>query len=318
MFSPDDTIVAIATPPGRGGIGVVRVSGPRRAAGRRRRFRTRTAPLEPRRATLVRVTANSTAVDRAVAHVLSRPALVHRRRRGGDQRARQPVCSCTRSSKRRSQAGAQARRAGRVHVSRLPATAGSIWCRPRRCSDLVDAVTPLQARAAFDQLEGTLTARIREIDAALFELIARLEASLDFPDEGYHFVEPEVRPARSTTIARQIETLLADAGRGRLVREGAQVAIVGRPELRQIQPLQSARRRGPRDRHRHSRDDARSGHRGGRHRRDGGHAGRHGGPAAARRPMRSSRKGSPRARAAERGRRPGDRRARCIESAHGR
>ena len=57
-------------------------------------------------------------------------------------------------------------------------------------ADLIDAVTPLQARAAFDQLEGTLTRAIAEIDAALFDLIARLEASVDFPDEGYHFVEP--------------------------------------------------------------------------------------------------------------------------------
>ena len=57
-------------------------------------------------------------------------------------------------------------------------------------ADLIDAATPLQARIAFDQLEGTLTERIAAIDAQLFDLIARLEASLDFPDEGYHFVEP--------------------------------------------------------------------------------------------------------------------------------
>ena len=57
-------------------------------------------------------------------------------------------------------------------------------------ADLIDAVTPLQARAAFDQLDGTLTREIAAIDAVLFELIARLEASVDFPDEGYHFVEP--------------------------------------------------------------------------------------------------------------------------------
>src|SRR5207302_10928435 len=56
-------------------------------------------------------------------------------------------------------------------------------------ADLVDAVTPLQARAAFDQLEGTLTGTIGEIDRALFDLIARLEASIDFPDEGYHFLD---------------------------------------------------------------------------------------------------------------------------------
>jgi tRNA U34 5-carboxymethylaminomethyl modifying GTPase MnmE/TrmE len=49
-------------------------------------------------------------------------------------------------------------------------------------------VTPLQARAAFDQLQGTLTAQISAIDASLFDLIAKLEASIDFPDEGYHFV----------------------------------------------------------------------------------------------------------------------------------
>ena len=47
--------------------------------------------------------------------------------------------------------------------------------------DLIDAVTPLQARAAFDQLHGTLTRAIGAIDAAFFDLIARLEASVDFP-----------------------------------------------------------------------------------------------------------------------------------------
>ena len=58
-------------------------------------------------------------------------------------------------------------------------------------ADLIDAVTPLQARAAFDQLEGTLTAAIGAIEKALFDIIAKLEASLDFPDEGYHFVGAE-------------------------------------------------------------------------------------------------------------------------------
>ncbi len=95
--------------------------------------------------------------------------------------------------------------------------------------DLVNSVTPLQARAAFDQLEGTLTAKIREIDTALFELSARLEASLDFPEEGYHFVQPGSAASEILTISGQIERLLTDARRGRLVREGAQVAIVGRP-----------------------------------------------------------------------------------------
>ena len=108
-------------------------------------------------------------------------------------------------------------------------TGASISIQAEAVRDLVDAVTPLQARAAFDQLEGTLTARIREIDGALFELSARLEASLDFPEEGYHFLDPESGEQEIREIGRQIERLLSDARRGRLVREGAQVAILGRP-----------------------------------------------------------------------------------------
>jgi tRNA modification GTPase len=98
-------------------------------------------------------------------------------------------------------------------------------------ADLIDAVTPRQARAAFDQLEGTLTTRIREIESALFDLIARLEASLDFPDEGYHFVAREAAAKEIKAIAARIDDLLADAHRGRIIREGAQIAIVGTPNV---------------------------------------------------------------------------------------
>jgi tRNA modification GTPase len=98
-------------------------------------------------------------------------------------------------------------------------------------ADLIDAVTPLQARAAFDQLEGTLTNVIGDIDRALFDIIAKLEASLDFPDEGYHFVAPDEARAALGRVIEQIDALLAQAARGRLVREGAQVAIVGAPNV---------------------------------------------------------------------------------------
>ena len=98
-------------------------------------------------------------------------------------------------------------------------------------ADLVEAVTPLQARAAFDQLQGTLTRAIAEIDAGLFDLVARLEASVDFPDEGYHFVEPSVVGDTIDGLMLRVDRLLADARRGRLVREGLQIAIVGRPNV---------------------------------------------------------------------------------------
>jgi tRNA modification GTPase len=98
-------------------------------------------------------------------------------------------------------------------------------------ADLIDAVTPLQARVAFDQLEGTLTAAMGAIEAQLFDLMARLEASLDFPDEGYHFVTRQVAAGELGQIGARIDTLLAQAPRGRLIREGAQIAIVGSPNV---------------------------------------------------------------------------------------
>ena len=95
--------------------------------------------------------------------------------------------------------------------------------------DLIDAVTPAQARLAFDALEGTLTNRIRSVDSALMDLIAQLEASLDFPDEGYHFVEPDAALRAIHAAVADIDAVLADARRGRLIREGLTLAIVGRP-----------------------------------------------------------------------------------------
>jgi len=76
-----------------------------------------------------------------------------------------------------------------------------------------------------------LTARIAAIDAELFDLLARVEASLDFPDEGYHFAEPATIADTLGGIIGNIDALLADAGRGRMLREGATVVIAGRPNV---------------------------------------------------------------------------------------
>jgi tRNA modification GTPase len=65
----------------------------------------------------------------------------------------------------------------------------------------------------------------------LFDLIARLEASLDFPDEGYHFVQREGAAREIAAIRSDVRQLLAQATRGRLIREGAQIAIVGTPNV---------------------------------------------------------------------------------------
>src|SRR5262249_20849351 len=98
-------------------------------------------------------------------------------------------------------------------------------------ADLIDAVTPLQARAAFDQLEGTLTQAIAAIDAAVFDVIVKLEASVDFPDEGYHFAAAGEVTCALDSILQKTAALIAGARRGRLIREGLQVVIVGKPNV---------------------------------------------------------------------------------------
>ena len=226
MYAADDTIVAIATPPGRGGIGVVRVSGPaaREVAAA---VTDRAEPLEPRRATVARVRARGAAVDRAVLTLFCAPHsytgedVLEISAHGSPVLLSAIVEAAVGAGARLAEPGEFTFRAylrGRIDLVQAEAV-----------RDLVDAVTPLQARAAFDQLEGTLTARIRDIDGALFDLSARLEASLDFPDEGYHFVDADSVRTTILSLVAQIETLLGEARRGRLVREGAQVAIVGTP-----------------------------------------------------------------------------------------
>jgi tRNA modification GTPase len=226
MFSPSDTIVAIATPPGRGGIGVVRISGPS-AAEVAASLCDRSAPLEPRRATLTHVRAEGARIDRAVLtffpspHSYTGEDVLEISAHGSPLLLRAIVEAAMVAGARLAEPGEFTLRAylhGRLDLVQAEAV-----------QDLVAAVTPLQARAAFDQLEGTLTARIREIDGELFALSARLEASLDFPDEGYHFIEPGSAAKEIDAVIGALESLLGDAGRGRLVREGAQVAIVGRP-----------------------------------------------------------------------------------------
>ncbi len=226
MFSPTDTIVAIATPPGRGGIGIVRISGPH-ASEVASRVAGRSAPLAARHATLTDIRIDGTAIDRAVVtffpapHSYTGEDVVEISAHGSPIVLRGIVETAMRSGARLAEPGEFTFRAylhGRMDLVQAEAV-----------RDLVDSVTPLQARAAFDQLEGTLTGRIREIDTALFELSARVEASLDFPEEGYHFITPGSAADEILAICRQIELLLADARRGRLVREGAHVAILGRP-----------------------------------------------------------------------------------------
>jgi tRNA modification GTPase len=233
MFSPEDTIVAIATPPGRGGLGVVRVSGPSacEVAGQ---ILVRDAPLQPRHATFTRVRGESSSlgegpVDEVIAtwfpapHSYTGEHSVEISTHGSPMVLQAVLRSAIAAGARLARPGEFTFRAflnGRIDLVQAEAVA-----------DLIDAVTPLQARVAFDQLDGTLTARIKALDSRLLDLVARLEASLDFPDEGYHFIEPHAVTCAVTGVIDELDELLRASVRGRMIRDGATVVIAGRPNV---------------------------------------------------------------------------------------
>ena len=231
MFNTDDTIVAIATPPGRGGIGVVRLSGPNAQSiagvllSRRAGLKARTATL----ATLTRAAGDDDAeqIDQVLATFFPGPAsytgddVVELSAHGSPVVLEAIVEAAMRSGARLAEPGEFTFRGflnGRIDLVQAEAVA-----------DLVDSVTPLQARLAYDQLEGTLSTEIRAIDTTLFDLIASLEASLDFPEEGYHFVDRQKTVTAIADISARISGLLAGGRRGRVIREGRQVVIIGSP-----------------------------------------------------------------------------------------
>ena len=96
-------------------------------------------------------------------------------------------------------------------------------------ADLSAAVTPRQARAAFAQLEGGLSQARRALGSRIVDVVALLEASLDFPDESYHFASPGDLASRIDAIHADVVSLLGRAGEGCLLRNGATIAITGRP-----------------------------------------------------------------------------------------
>jgi len=262
VFSPTDTIVAIATAPVRAGIGVVRLSGPR-ARAVARAILTAAHDLEPRHATLTRVLgglereappsspgrprvpqaiegsapearipnpkSRIPRIDEVIATYFPAPRsytaedVVEISAHGSVVLLRDIVRAAIGAGARLAEPGEFTLRAflnGRIDLVQAEAVA-----------DLVEAVTPLQARVAFDQLEGTLTRAIAALDQELFDLAARLEASVDFPDEGYHFVAPGEAAAALGRVRDGIDRLLATSASGRVIREGRHIAILGKPNV---------------------------------------------------------------------------------------
>jgi tRNA modification GTPase len=228
ILSYDDTIVAVSTPPGAGGIGIVRMSGPEALRILRSLFRpSSTGPEQaPRCLCHGRLVdrADGTVVDEVLAtfmpapHTYTRQDVVEINTHGGPLVVRRTLELCLELGARLAEPGEFTLRAflnGRIDLAQAEAV-----------RDLVAARTSLAARQAVAQLDGLLSSRVRTVRERLQSCLAALEAWLDF-DEGE---EPGLEPALQASNA-EIEALVRSADAGIMRREGLRAAIVGRPNV---------------------------------------------------------------------------------------
>lgn len=222
------TIFALATPPGKGGVAVLRLSGGR--AGDALQALSGAVLPAPRRASLRTLNdpASGEMIDRALALWFPAPAsftgedVVELHVHGGRAVSAALAEALSRlPGLRPAEPGEFSRRAfenGKLDLTEAEAIA-----------DLVAAETAAQRRQALRQLDGALGALYEDWRGRLLRALAHLEADIDFPDEDLpEDTTQAVRPALAA-LAGEIAAHLDDAGRGERLREGAQIAIVGPP-----------------------------------------------------------------------------------------
>jgi tRNA modification GTPase len=222
-----DLIAAIATAPGRGGVGVVRVSG------------ADIAPLAtailghlpaPRRATFVRfLDAAGEAIDEGIALVFAAPhsftgeAVLELQGHGGPVVLNLILQRCVELGARLAEPGEFTRRAylnGKLDLAQAEAVA-----------DLIDAASSEAARSAVRSLSGAFSARIGELVEALTRLRMLVEATLDFPEEEIDFLQQADVFGRLDRIDASLRAVRAQAKRGALLREGLAVVLIGQPNV---------------------------------------------------------------------------------------
>jgi len=222
-----DTIAAIATPAGRGGIGVVRVSGPDVAA-----ISGKILGLlpPPRRALLARFRdAGGEPIDEGIAlffpapHSYTGEAVLELQGHGGPVVMQALLRACLDAGARLAEPGEFTRRAfleGRLDLAQAEAVA-----------DLIDASSQEAARAALRSLSGEFSAAISKLSGQLVELRALTEAMLDFPEEELDTVHRDDAASRLAAVQRQLDEVLAKSREGSLLRSGVHVVLAGRPNV---------------------------------------------------------------------------------------
>lgn len=228
MISIWDTIAAISTPPGRGGIGVVRLSGPNAKPIAESMLRLR-SPLAPGRARFAEVTeAHTQAVlDQAVATWFAAPNsytsedVVEISAHGSPVLLDAVLRQCLDAGARLAEPGEFTERAflsGRLDLTQAEAVHG-----------LIEATTLQQARVAAQQMGGGLSRQIAPVKRSLIELIAALEAGIDFAEDDLDLMEFDEIARRIGAVTDLLSELGESFAYGRVLREGFRLAIVGRP-----------------------------------------------------------------------------------------
>jgi len=226
----DDTIVAIATPPGRGGIGVVRIAGPEALtiAGWMLRVKHE---LSAGRAVFGEIIepATSERIDEAVVTFFAKPHsytaddVVEISAHGSPVVLRHIVELATARGARLAEPGEFTMRAflnGRIDLTQAEAV-----------RDLIESQTLYQAKVAAQQLEGALSRRLQPIKKRLVELVAVMEAGIDFAEDDVAVLPPKEIVARIEEVRVPLDQLRGSFAYGKLVHEGLTLAIVGRPNV---------------------------------------------------------------------------------------
>ena len=230
MFQ-DDTIVAVATPPGRGGLGVVRLSGSAALDITTGLIRFTKFPLETQRATLGEFCdpQGGRVLDQVVVTCFRRPHsytaedVVEISCHGAPVILRYLVECCLSRGARAAEPGEFTMRGflnGRIDLTQAEAV-----------RDLIESRTLYQARVAAQQLEGGVSRRLKPHKAVLLDLIARLEAGIDFAEDDVSILGGQEIFARIDSILADLEKLVRGYEYGRIVRAGISLAIIGRPNV---------------------------------------------------------------------------------------
>lgn len=222
-----DTICAIATPPGAGGIGILRISGPKAFEIIQRLWRGRraAAELQPRRLSLGEaLDEHGQVLDRAMAVRLPGPQTYT------GQDMVEISCHGSRVVLARILAAAiaaGARPAGPGEFTRRAFLSGKLdLAQAEAVCELIRAEGERGARLASEQLKGRLSAEVRALNARLLQVRAEVEAAIDFPEEG---IETTRTPQELQAVIDGAAALAQTYREGRLVLEGARLAIIGRP-----------------------------------------------------------------------------------------